>query len=112
MRFFPLVISIAAWRQTARFEPPRQADGHPDLQTVWRNSATVAAFNVEGQQAFFNEPGGESVIVDSPGGKLPYLPAVLKQANDNHVHRERDPTGHCPTHGASAKGNPDRGRRV
>jgi hypothetical protein len=23
----------------------------------------------------------------------------LKQANDNHVHRERDPTGHCHTHG-------------
>jgi hypothetical protein len=59
----------------------------------------VAAFNVEGQRAFYNEPGGASVIVDPPDGKLPYLPATLQQANDNHVHRERDPTGHCHTHG-------------
>ena len=51
MRFFLLLISIAAFGQSAKFEPPRQADGHPDLQGVWRNSAIVAAFNVEGQKA-------------------------------------------------------------
>ena len=99
MRFSLFLISLAAFGQSTKFEPPRQADGHPDLQGVWRNSAIVAAFNVEGQEAFYNEPGGKSVIVDPPDGKLPYLPAALKQANDNHVHRERDPTGHCHTHG-------------
>jgi hypothetical protein len=66
---------------------------------VWRNSQIVAAFNIEGQEAYYNEPGGKSVIVDPSNGKLPYLPATLKRANDNHVHRERDPTGHCHTHG-------------
>ncbi len=99
MRFSLFLISLAAFGQSTKFDPPRQADGHPDLQGVWRNSAIVAAFNIEGQEAFYNEPGGKSVIVDPPDGKLPYLPAALKQANDNHVHRERDPTGHCHTHG-------------
>lgn len=99
MRFFLLLIAIAACGQSTKFEPPRQADGHPDLQGVWRNASIVAAFNVEGQQAFYNEPGGASVIVDPPDGKLPYLPTALQRANDNHVHRERDPTGHCHTHG-------------
>ena len=73
MRFFLLLISIAAFGQSAKFEPPRQADGHPDLQGVWRNASIVAAFNVEGQKAYYNEPGGASVIVDPPDGKLPYL---------------------------------------
>jgi hypothetical protein len=99
MRLSLFLISLAAFGQSTKFEPPRRADGHPDLQGLWRNSAIVAAFNVEGQAAFYNEPGGKSVIVDPLDGKLPYLPDPLKQANDNHVHRERDPTGHCHTHG-------------
>jgi hypothetical protein len=100
MRFlFLLLFSIAASGQSTKFEPPRLAGGHPDLQGVWRNSAIVAAFNVEGQKAYYNEPGGASVIVDPPDGKLPYLPAALKQANENHMHRETDPTAHCHIHG-------------
>jgi hypothetical protein len=99
MRFCLLLISIAAFGQATKFEPPRLADGHPDLQGVWRNSSIVAAFNVEGQKAYDNEPGGASVIVDPPDGKLPYLAAALQKAEDNHVHRERDPTGHCHMHG-------------
>ena len=106
MRFFLLLISIAAVGQSAQFEPPRQADGHSDLQGVWRNSSIVAAFNVEGQKAYYNEPGGASVIVDPPDGKLPYLATALQQANDNHIHRERDPTGRCHTHGVP-KGDSD-----
>jgi hypothetical protein len=100
MRFLCLLLfSIAASGQSAKFEPPRLADGHPDLQGIWRSAAIVAAFNVEGQTAYYNEPGGASVIVDPPDGKLPYLADDLQKANDNHAHHERDPTGHCHMHG-------------
>ena len=99
MRFVLLLFSVTALGQSTNFDPPRLADGHPNLQGVWRNAAIVAAFNVEGQKAYYNEPGGPSVIVDPPDGKLPYLPAALQKANDNHMHHERDPVGHCHTHG-------------
>lgn len=47
----------------------------------------------------YASPAGPSVIVDPPGGKLPYLPAARKKAEDNWAHRERDPVGHCHMHG-------------
>jgi hypothetical protein len=43
MRLFLLLISIAAFGQPAKFEPPRQSNGHPDLEGVWRNASIVAA---------------------------------------------------------------------
>ena len=99
MRLSLFLISLAAFGQSTRFDPPRRADGHPDLQGVWRNSSIVAAFNIEGQEAFYNEPGGKSVIVDPPDGKLrTLLPAALKRrttitSTAKAVH------GHCHTHG-------------
>ena len=51
VRFFLLLISIAAFGQPTKFDPSRQANGHPNLQCVWRNASIVAAFNVEGQKA-------------------------------------------------------------
>ena len=32
-------------------------------------------------------------------GNCPICRRPSRQANDNHVHHERDPTGHCHTHG-------------
>ncbi|HEX5229886.1 MAG TPA: hypothetical protein VFW44_19375, partial [Bryobacteraceae bacterium] len=93
-----VLVSIGAFGQKVA-TIPRQPDGHPDLQGVWRNASIIAAFNVEGHTAYYNEPGGASVIVDPADGKLPYLPAARAQAEDNHTHRERDPVGHCHTHG-------------
>ena len=102
MRFRLLLVLVSA----AAFAPkspaaqlPRLADGHPDLQGIWRNASIVAAFNVEGQTAGDNGPGGPSVIADPPDGKLPYLPAARAKANDNATHRERDAVGHCHMHG-------------
>src|SRR5579862_8736988 len=99
MRFFLLLIAVAAYAHSPKSEPPRMADGHPDLQGVWRNASISAAFNVEGQTTGDNGPGGKSVISDPPNGKLPYLPAAREKADDNAKHRERDPVGHCHMHG-------------
>jgi hypothetical protein len=102
MRFRLLLVlaSTAAFApKSPAAQPPRLADGHPDLQGVWRNGSIVAAFNVEGQPPGDNGPGGPSVIADPPDGKLPYLPAARAKANDNATHRERDAVGHCHMHG-------------
>jgi len=101
MRLFLLFLfSITAFAQQApELRLPRQSDGHPDLQGVWRNSSIVAAFDIEGQTAVYNEPGGASVIVDPPNGKLPYLPAARQQADYNAAHRQSDPVGFCHMHG-------------
>ena len=98
--FFLFLVSIAAFAQAAQeLQVPRQPDGHPDMQGVWRNSSIVAAFDIEGQSAVYNEPSGPSVIVDPPDGKLPYLPAARQQADYNAAHRQRDPVGFCHMHG-------------
>jgi hypothetical protein len=93
---FSLVLGTAAAQ--APFNPPRLADGHPDLQGIWQASST-AAFNVEAHEAKYGTPAGPSVVVDPPDGKLPYLPPMRLKANDNQEHRERDPVGWCHMHG-------------
>jgi hypothetical protein len=56
------------------FAPRRLADGHPDFGGIWMAASLSAAFNVEEHGAKYGTPAGPSVIVDPPGGKLPYLP--------------------------------------
>jgi hypothetical protein len=97
--YLAAILGSMLWAQPAKFDPPRQPDGHPDFQGIWRNGATSAAFNVEEHAETYASPAGPSVIVDPADGKLPYLPAARAQANDNWEHRERDPVGHCHMHG-------------
>lgn len=81
------------------FEPPRTPQGHPDLSGVWQAATLSAAFNVEEHGASYGTPAGPSVIVDPPGGKLPYLPGMREKAEYNDRHRELDPVGQCHMHG-------------
>jgi hypothetical protein len=92
------MVAQAAAGQTA-FEPPRLADGRPNLQGIWQ-AASRAAFNVEEHgPSRLGGPGGASAIVDPADGKLPYLPAARARAMENGEHRERDPVGWCHMHG-------------
>ncbi len=58
-----------------------------------------AAFNVEEHPAAYGSPPGPSVIIDPPDKKLPYLAGFREQAEDNNLHRERDPVASCHMHG-------------
>jgi len=93
-----LLLSIGAATQSD-FTPPRLADGHPNFGGIWMAASLSAAFNVEEHGASYGTPAGPSVIVDPPGGKLPYLPGMRERAADNDQHRERDPVGQCHMHG-------------
>ena len=93
-----LLVSISVAAQT-EFTPPRLADGHPNFGGIWMAASLSAAFNVEEHGASYGTPAGPSVIVDPPGGKLPYLPGMRERAADNDQHRERDPVGQCHMHG-------------
>ncbi|HET9218273.1 MAG TPA: hypothetical protein VFR18_14915 [Terriglobia bacterium] len=93
-----LVVTMVATAQT-EFTPPRLADGRPNFGGIWMAASLSAAFNVEEHGASYGTPAGPSVIVDPPGGKLPYLPGMRERAADNDRHRERDPVGQCHMHG-------------
>ena len=94
--FLMTLVAAAALAQPA---PKRLTDGHPDFGGIWMAGTLSAAFNVEEHEAKYGTPAGPSVIVDPPGGKLPYLPGMREIAENNDQHRERDPVGQCHMHG-------------
>ena len=98
-RFLQLVIVVLTATAQPAFTPPRLADGHPDFGGVWMAGAFSAAFNVEAHEAKYGTPAGPSVIVDPPGGKLPYLPGMRAIADDN------DPECRSKTH-TNRRGHP------
>src|SRR5262245_51948745 len=75
------------------WQPPRTADGQPDMQGIWRNDNPPAAVNLEGINHPFlqlevklgNTLGDgpprlpRTYIVDPPDGKIPYRPWALEK---------------------------------
>ena len=100
----------------AEFEPPRRADGRPDLNGVWQ-AMSRANFNIEAQVAkpalalrdgpFGQVPAREVVALGAVGaapatrgvvhgGALPYREAARQQRDENRRHwLERDPEIKC-----------------
>jgi len=68
------------------YRAPRTADGKPDLQGIWQVMNT-AAVNLEDHIAVLDMPAGRSVIVDPPGGKIPYAPAAAAKQKENFKNR-------------------------
>lgn len=97
-----LIAPAAAGRQSEPspdFEPGRLDSGRPNFRGVWMNGSISAAFDVETHPDTFGTRGGQSAIVDPVDGTLPYLPGRRAVAEDNNMHRERDPVSHCHPHG-------------
>ena len=93
---FVLASLVAAQpRDAARYDPPRLADGRPDLQGIWqvRNSANS---NLQDHAGDFGIQAGLGVVVDPADGRIPYRPEALAQRGQNFAARETaDPVTKC-----------------
>ena len=81
--------SQANAKKSGAYNPPRLADGHPDLNGIWEVRAKVDA-DLEGKI------NGKNIIVDPADGKIPYKPEALAQKKDNAAKRATaDPLNKC-----------------
>jgi hypothetical protein len=86
-----LVFSVLASAQTKAppYNPPRLADGKPDLNGLWEVRLKVDA-NLETRM------NGKGVIVDPPDGRIPYKPVELTKKKANEKNRATDdPVSKC-----------------
>jgi hypothetical protein len=89
-RVLPVVTAQAAPDAPA-YVPLRTADGHPDLNGVWR-AWNLAKFDLEAHGARPGVPGGLGFVLDPADGKIPYQDWALKQRELNYQHtRSADP---------------------
>ena len=92
-----LIVSGLALAQVpaAKYNPPRMANGKPNLQGIWE-ARSAAWGDVEAHSASEGIRAGESIIVDPADGKIPYLPAALAQRDENFKNRAKlDPLKKC-----------------
>jgi hypothetical protein len=90
-----LSFMTAAAASAQPYEPPRKADGRPDLEGIWQVLNT-ANFNLEDHTGSLGVPAGRSVVVDPPDGRIPYLPSALARRQQNLEQRESaDPASRC-----------------
>jgi hypothetical protein len=81
----PAPAPASGWKYVA---PPA---GQPDLQGVWM-VVNTAKYDVEAHGPRPGIPAGPGVIVDPPGGKIPYQQSALAQREENYKNsRNPDP---------------------
>jgi hypothetical protein len=89
-------IPLCGQQSGVPYKPPRTPDGKPDLQGIWEVRNAAASGNLEAHSASAGIRAGESVVVDPPDGKIPYLPAADGQRKKNFEKRaSADPVGKC-----------------
>jgi len=64
--------AAAAAQTQAAYNPPKTADGQPDIQGIWQVLNT-AAWDLEDHGATLGVPAGHGVV---DGGPIPYQPAA------------------------------------
>lgn len=78
----PAVFHACALAAAKTFNPPRTADGTPDLSGLWRRRA--AAFeDLEAHPRNADDNGGPSVVVDPADGKVPMQPWADLRRREN-----------------------------
>jgi hypothetical protein len=88
----PLKFHACALPKTKAFDPPRTADGKPDMQGYWERAFTSQ--DVEQHEAGFGIQAGPSLVVDTPDHKIPYQPWAL-EFRKNIVDRFISPLASC-----------------
>jgi len=79
----------------------RLPDGKPDLQGIWAAGTFSPADDVEDHPVDrFQIRAGKSIIIDPPGGKIPYQQWALDKKKDLFEHHMyEDPEAHCTLSG-------------
>lgn len=79
----------------------RLPDGKPDIQGIWTAGTFAPADDVEDHpEDRFQIRAGKSIIVDPPGGKIPYQDWALAKKKDLFEHHMyEDPEAHCTLSG-------------
>ena len=92
----PGAFHACALEKGKAFNPPRTPDGQPDLQGLWEAPMANGLGNIEGGRrgAAADESIGASLVVDPPGGRIPYQPWARAQTRENEQHYV-DPYAHC-----------------
>jgi hypothetical protein len=67
----PALFHPCALEKGAAFDPPRTAEGVPDLEGFWRGQATGTE-NIEEHPMTDDDDGGKSLVVEPPDGRIPY----------------------------------------
>ena len=87
-----------AMAKAKTFKPQRTPDGQPNLQGLWEAPMAGGLGNIEGRRdnvdAESQTGSPTSLVVDPPGGVIPYQPWARKQKAEN-VARYIDPYTHC-----------------
>ena len=84
-----VVATIPVAAAQAPYTPPRIAGGQPNLSGIWQYIGP-ATFDLEDHSPSMGIPAGYGVV---EGGRIPYLPAALKQRDKNFQDRSTaDPT--------------------
>jgi hypothetical protein len=70
----PTAFQRCAAEKMKTFNPPRTADGKPDLSGFWNRIVVRNMENLEEHPETMDTSGGRSAIIDPPDGKIPYQP--------------------------------------
>ncbi|OFW02574.1 MAG: hypothetical protein A3I61_17380 [Acidobacteria bacterium RIFCSPLOWO2_02_FULL_68_18] len=70
----PAMLHRCALEKARTFNPPRTPEGVPDFQGFWVRIGARNSDNIEEHPQGFEGPGGRSLIIDPPDGRIPYQP--------------------------------------
>jgi hypothetical protein len=75
-----------ASKAAKNFDPPRTADGHPDMSGLWRRRAASAHESLEAHPGTPDDTGGPSLVVDPADGIVPMQPWAKAESAYNREH--------------------------